>query len=369
MTAQPKKFSGSQVSKVRIRVQAPRKGARMPAYHPTQQEISSRELTSIPWSLYCFILGWVLGDSYITWGKKASSPSGGLCCLSFVHSIKQIEYLKFKWRLMGPYTRMFISKIRMQNLWGKTYCSHSFRTLGFQMFGKLESEWYFYWTNPNTLVTYRLKRVPLFIYNIMGVETISGWFQDDGSRGSTTGYMFYVGELSLFDVALLRGVLEQKFSLHTTCGLTKKTKSLKGRWVYWIRVSASSKGTFQELLEPLQHKSMLYKFIQPLGGPYKNWVKAPLPSYFTIIILWLKDGSKVNNNLFVDIQLEAWENMPNIPNKESYDNRRGKLHWRSIAVSIHGQEYATMGAAKKGQRCTAPTIRKKIQNLADCFYL
>jgi hypothetical protein len=368
MVAQPIKLSGAQVSKVRIQVQAPRKGARMPAYHPTKQEISSRELTSIPWSLYCFILGWILGDSYITWGKgkKASSPSGGLCCLCFNHSIKQIEYLKFKWRLMGPYTRMFISKMIMQDIWGKTRYSHHFRTLGFQIFGKLEREWYTSWTNPITLEVYRMKRVPLFIYNIMGVETLSGWFQDDGTRGSTSGYVFYVGELSLFDVALLRGVLDQKFHLHTSCGLTKKSKSKRGRWVYWIRVLATSKGTFQELLEPLQHKSMLYKFIQPLGGPYKNWVRKEKPSYLTISILWLIDGAKLNNNQFVDIQLEAWENMPN---KKNYDNRKGKLHWRSIAVSIHGREYATMGAAKKGERCLATTIRKKIQNLSDCFYM
>jgi hypothetical protein len=266
------------------------------------------------------IWGWLLGDSSISeYRESAMHPGLFVAILRFTHGEDQKEYIFSKRKMLGQYTTMGINIYTPKE---RDKDQYTFSTITYPWIGELYPIWYTDWYNKKTGETHNIKVVSWNsgIWFKLTPYSLSSWMADDGHRAKKSNYALSTGELPLPCLALLRGVLEEKFGVITTCNRYKDRGSYIsaiGLTKYQLRVVAGSIGRFQELFEPSLHRSLRpSKLIFPFGGDpkgvyahpiAKNAPKDPTEGDLHLTLLCVKKGyDPIGPSSIIHIDMKYW---------------------------------------------------------------
>ena len=201
--------------------------------------IISKELDEI-------ITGSLLGDGMMSNYKYTdNSATNRNSKLAINHSIKQKDYVDFKKELIERNCKCYIKsylKIDNRPKW-KDSISYEVETLQNNSFNKYRDIWYPKGVKiiPKTLT----KLTPL----IMAI-----WFQDDGYRCESSGYVLCTNGFTINDVEYLISILETQYNLKCVLRLSSKHHPM-------IYIRSESVIEFNDLIMPFMCKSMMYKII------------------------------------------------------------------------------------------------------------
>lgn len=152
------------------------------------------------------VIGCILGDGFIQkTGKKNAR-------LRLEHSVKQKDYIFWKWKMLKRYMQDKPKMIsRFNPIWQKKYDYYRCQTHSSPQFGKLHQMFY----------ANHQKQIPLEIKKLLTSLVLAIWFMDDGYyyKRDKTAYI-YLSPLPDKDIKRLQDTLKENFCL--TSKLEKK---------------------------------------------------------------------------------------------------------------------------------------------------
>ncbi|MDO8467884.1 MAG: hypothetical protein Q7S56_02980 [Nanoarchaeota archaeon] len=187
------------------------------------------------------IIGSLLGDASIRQREKNS-------CFRFSHSVKQLEYAKFKRDILSNFS---ISEFREVKRKIKNHTIHAidFSTNTHPIFN--------YYRN----LFYRdgMKVVSPEILNYLNPNNLAFWICDDGSYETKQGYIILcTNSYSLEEHNLMKDVFNKKFGLDPKIGFRDSK-------YYYLRFKQEDSKRLIELIKPFIPKCMGYKIGEKNG--------------------------------------------------------------------------------------------------------
>ena len=177
------------------------------------------------------IYGSLLGDGSIVKGKEDKN-----CRFSEAHSIKQKDYLLFKYRKLQPYSGKFIEYPRKDG--GKDVKFSTNAHSSFNAFRKM-----FYNKNGQKIIKFATLK------HINHLSALAIWFGDDGSK-DTRSYRLATATYSVKEIKLLIKWLKDIFKIESF--LHKHGK-------YWYIAIRRDRWKFTKMVEPYLHRCLHYK--------------------------------------------------------------------------------------------------------------
>ncbi len=180
------------------------------------------------------IFGSLLGDGSIVRGKEDKNYR-----FSEVHSVKQKEYLLFKYKKLKSYSGKFIEYSRKDG--GKDV---KFSTKAHTCFNEFKKM--FYGKNGRKVIK------STTLKNIKHPLALAIWFGDDGSKEKSS-YRIATGAYSVKEIKRLIKWLKNSFSIKSY--LHKHGK-------YWYLSIREDRWKFTKLITPYLHKGLRYKLLK-----------------------------------------------------------------------------------------------------------
>lgn len=185
------------------------------------------------------VIGCVLGDGFLQSTGRHNAR------LRLEHSIKQKEYLEWKWRELARYMQDRPKRlVRWNPVWKKRYEYLRCQSHSSPQFGKLRELFYRDQTRQVPDEIAKLLRSPL---------SLAVWFMDDGYYYTRDRVAYiYLPKLSADDIRRLCQALNDDFDLHPKVE-RKKTGALN------LKFSAAETKKLIKIIAPHIIKSMRYK--------------------------------------------------------------------------------------------------------------
>ena len=243
--------------------------------------------TNPPNEILEMLLGCLIGDSSITY-------KGDYLSVNFGHSEKQIEYLKYKKRLLGRYTtdeREYIS-------------GYGSRVIRFITKTNLYIEKY---VKENCLIDRKKSISKQWAYSLTPIS-LAFWYMDDGSlrnrENDSLGCRMTLNtqSYSYNECELLRSALFDKFNIETSLG---DKNTYKG---YVIILDVNNTKKFASLISPYVCSSMKYKLpkeYEELPCIYEDWTFDYYDGVISTPVLSIENlGPKAFGKYMYDITVE-----------------------------------------------------------------
>lgn len=185
------------------------------------------------------VIGSILGNGNLTKpaGKNAES------CLTIGHSIKQKEYIQFKYRLLQNWIGCNIYSLFNKLNNGETYETLNFVTRRNKNFTELRNA--FYVNGKKVLPT-------KFIEENINPQVLAIWFMDNGYNVFNKGCEFCSESFSKEENIELIKILKEKFDIHSQL---KRIRSKQ----YRIYIAKKEKSKLFDLIKNNLDRSMKYK--------------------------------------------------------------------------------------------------------------
>lgn len=195
--------------------------------------IARRECDIVPLNFYqkMIIYGSLLGDGSIVKGREDKNYR-----FSEAHSVKQKDYLLFKYERLKPFSGKFIEYPRKDG--GKDV---KFSTKAHPIFREFRIMFY----NNDGKKIIRSKSLKKITHPL----ALAIWFGDDGSKEKYS-YRIATGACSMIDIKKLIKWLKNQFKINSY--LHKHGK-------YWYLSIREDRGIFTKLIKPYLHKGLYYK--------------------------------------------------------------------------------------------------------------
>ena len=199
------------------------------------------------------LIGNLLGDGSLIFTKKdlegKPKPNSNA---HFAMTLKNKDYVYHLWGKI--YSSICTSTI--PNPWpnpktGKPTTQYHFSTRSLVSLSLLHSQWY-KWSDSKSGF---IKIVPLNIGDLLTPIGLAHWIMDDGYKHGR-GIVICTESFTLFEVELLKSVLEKNFGLQITINIRKTSTSKIG---YRIYINASSYDKLVTLVKPYFIPEMYYK--------------------------------------------------------------------------------------------------------------
>ena len=180
------------------------------------------------------VFGSLLGDMYCGKLKNSKNPS-----FKIEHSIKQLNYLKYKLNILS--NLLTDSEIKIYNRLDKRFKNPNYKSCYIQ--SKANPELFYFY---NLFYKNKVKRIPEDL-TLLTPLAIAIWFMDDGLK-LECGYGISTNSFSLEDVTRICQYLKNTYGLEYS--ITKKNT---------IYIKANSRKKFTNLIKKYIDSSMLYK--------------------------------------------------------------------------------------------------------------
>lgn len=193
-----------------------------------------------------FLIGAILGDSHV-------ERNGSNCRITFDHSIKQLQYLQWKNRILQP----FCTEIETYNVENKRinkiYTKCRFKTFTLSCFNQYRDLFY-----KNSK-----KIVPIGIRNeLRSTLALAVWYLDDGSlRSDCKGLRIHTNNFSFKEVQNLKEILKKNFSINANIH-----KQGYESWNLYIGSANKQSEEFCKIIRYLiasEIPNMLFKLLKP----------------------------------------------------------------------------------------------------------
>lgn len=200
--------------------------------------LPTRECDVIPLTFYQKIIlyGSVLGDGSIVRGKEDRN-----CRFSEAHSIKQKEYLLFKYEKLKPFSGKFIEYPRKDG--GKDV---KFSTKAHTCFNEFRKMFY----NQDGRKIIKFTTLKKFTHPLV----LAIWFGDDGNREKDS-YRIATGAYNIKEIKRLIKWLKSSFGIKSY--LHKHGK-------YWYLSIREDRWKFTKLITPYLYKGLRYKLLKKI---------------------------------------------------------------------------------------------------------
>jgi hypothetical protein len=205
-----------------------------------------------------FIIGTMLGD-----GCLMLTRTNGNAWLSIKHSIKQLEYVEWKYKIMDGYVNAPIKMRTDKAFNGKEYEKCEFITICHPVF----TNYY------NMFYDSGVKVVTNEIAESITPLALAVWFMDDGC-GNVNSIEMCTESFTEPELKRLQKVLSDKFKLVTSLwfdGYRKGSNQKK----FKIGILKRSVDTFSDIVKPYVIPSMMYKLRHRLSGTSETVCEAP----------------------------------------------------------------------------------------------
>ena len=188
------------------------------------------------------LYGAILGDSHV-------ELNGNSARVRFDHSIKQRDYIEWKYKILTPYC----TTLRLYTVFDKRtqqyYEKIRFNSKTLPIFNTFRNHFY----------VGQKKRIPSNISDYLNSAlALAIWYCDDGGKKKDCkAYRLHTNCFSFYDVELLQGALKNNFALNSSIH-----KQGKGFLIY-IGAKDSMAERFCDIVKPIvasKIPSMLYKF-------------------------------------------------------------------------------------------------------------
>lgn len=191
------------------------------------------------------LIGSLLGDGNITQSKGINSYYRA------EHSIKQKDYLEWKYNVLKPLCRGNIKESKREDKrTNKTYYSCYFYTRTHQYLTELRNLFYID----------DIKRIPKNLSELLTPMSLAVWYMDDGTNNkSQVKASLTVQGFPLEDILLIQDVLKSKFGLNTY--ITKRNDKKLGKITYNLDFYKEDTYKLFSLIEPYVIPPMKYKIL------------------------------------------------------------------------------------------------------------
>ena len=198
------------------------------------------------------LYGTLLGDGNLSIQKNGTNAE-----LRCEHSIKQSEYLKYKFDIFKPWINNDKPSLYMERKSkkiGETNPSIKFGTVAHPLFTKVYHEFY-----PN-----KIKIINKEILNEINSLALSIWFQDDGSYHHSNANNGNVMKLatnsfSLSENNLIISWFKEKYNIICSIRNDKYLVKEIKQETYHLEFNKESRERMLDLIRPYVHESMKYK--------------------------------------------------------------------------------------------------------------
>jgi hypothetical protein len=191
---------------------------------------------------YELILGSMLGDSHMT--RKCGD--GGECHLYIGHSIKQNEYIQYKYDILKRFIGCKIYSLHHTLNNGKIYETLNFVTRKSNLFTQLRNKFY---NEHHKIIPFDI------LHNYFSAYSLSIWYMDDGYNYVNKGCEICSQSFSLEENQKLIGFLFKKFNIK---GSIRNVFGGSGSIIY---IKKNEKINFIDVVRPYIITSMQYKTV------------------------------------------------------------------------------------------------------------
>lgn len=184
------------------------------------------------------VIGCILGDAYLQKTGKRNAR------LRLEHSVKQREYIFWKWKAFEKYMQDKPKLMKRYNpVFKKQYQYFRCQSHSSPIFGKLRQLFYLD----------GIKQIPNVIEKLLSKRTLAVWYMDDGYyyQRDKTAYM-YLAKFPKDQTKKLIKALKNNFGLNPKLEI-KKTKTLD------LKFSAEEAEKLIRIIKPYIIPSMAYK--------------------------------------------------------------------------------------------------------------
>ena len=202
-------------------------------------------LTELQRDLLC---GSILGDAHV-------ERNGPNCRVRFDHSIRQREYVRWKWGVLAPHSRRFVEYTTVDRRNGMAYRKCRFNTATASCFNVYRQS--FYGSGG--------KCVPKDIHTLLSSPAaLAVWYCDDGAlRVDSRAFRLHTNSYSLGCVELLKDTLLVNYGIRCAIHQQRNAGGGEGGFILHCGSRHSQAEKFSALVKPwvtLNVPSMLYKF-------------------------------------------------------------------------------------------------------------
>lgn len=184
------------------------------------------------------VIGCILGDAYLQKTGKHNAR------LRLEHSVKQKDYIFWKWEELNKYMQDKPRLIKRYNpVWKKHYQYYRCQSHSSPIFGKLKQLFYFD----------NIKQIPDKIEKLLSKQVLAIWYMDDGYyyQRDKTVYI-YLAKFPESQVRRLIKTLRNNFGLNPKLEI-KKTRNLS------LKFSVKEAEKLIKIIKPYIIPSMAYK--------------------------------------------------------------------------------------------------------------
>jgi LAGLIDADG DNA endonuclease family len=189
-----------------------------------------------------FLIGSLLGDTHIEY-------NGTNCRARFDHSIKQLEYLEWKRKMLAPYLGPISKYTVYDKRTNKTYQKARFSTYSLPFFNFYQQLFY---QNGKKIVPTNIKSI------FHSSLALAVWYLDDGSlKTDCRAFRLHTNNFTLSEVEILKARRELNFNLKS------KLHKQSNYFILYVGSRHSEAKKFSNIIRPLVESeipSMLYKF-------------------------------------------------------------------------------------------------------------